>query len=134
MLHIYARQWTHVFCLRHSDTLEVYGSKINGRRYPIKFKTRSLLLKVLAESIKTSLFLTLITRKYNNIRSRWYIIWRYIFFRHILYENKKNVKIWNIWVSRIVLRKLFCTSTPNHKHNLPFQLKCSTLKFILDFI
>ena len=90
IMFIYVWQCKHVFCLRHSDTLEVYGSKINGRRYPIKFKTRSFLLKVLAESIKTSLCLTLITRKYNNIRSRWYIIWRYIFFRHILYENKKR--------------------------------------------
>ena len=47
-----------------------------------------LCCNVLAESIKTSLGLTLITRKYNSIRSRWYIIWRYSFFRHNLYKNK----------------------------------------------
>ena len=50
--------------------------KINGRWCTIKFKTRSV--KYWQNRLNLTLSLTLITIKYNNNLSRWYIIWRKI--------------------------------------------------------
>ena len=85
--------------------------KINGRWCTIKFKTRSV--KYWQNRLNLTLSLTLITIKYNNNLSRWYIIWRKIcstyclkrpIFINTWFEEKlRKHFFWNSWLGQYLI-------------------------------
>ena len=85
--------------------------KINGRWCTIKFKTRSV--KYWQNRLNLTLSLTLITIKYNNNLSRWYIIWRKICSTYCLKrpifintwfgEKLRKHFFWNSWLGQYLI-------------------------------